>query len=136
MIERDDDLEIRDTDTPLVIQMKLLRLDLRDDKAARHRFERNIRIAVALVTVIAVVTAVVGWNTWQLDCEHKRDSRESTKEGIIEGNVTTVREVFESFGASDDPRAIDAIAATAEGVEENLDRLLPPIDCSGFIPAG
>lgn len=123
-------------DTPDVAQMKLLRIDLREDRRARRIFERNVKVAVALIGLFTFGSTLAWWGTHQSDragdrrdCESRAEGRENSKQGTVEGLVTVLEETFGVFGAGDDPRLAVAIKNTRTEAGRRLDELLPPITC-------
>lgn len=132
MKEAKEDMELltpQDGDEPFVVQMKLLRNDLRSDRVARDKFEFRLKIAVAIVAVFSLLSSFAWWRVEHANCQASAESRENNKTGVIEGNVTTVYEVGAAFGAEGDPRLEQAADRTRESNEEMLDKLLPPIKC-------
>jgi hypothetical protein len=140
-------------DAPEVAQMKLLRLDLRDDKRLRAEFERRINrrslatlVAAGLTTVtMAVGGLFVGDRVGDLQdaddatdaellaaCEERAEGREGVKSGILAGDVNVIVELGRAFGREPtDPRVVETVEAVRASGQRRLDEVLPPIACDG-----
>lgn len=138
--EAEELLRIAEDDEPLVVQMKLLRLDLLADQRGRRRFERNIRVWVAVIGVFSVISTWTWWSTRHDDrqearrderraCLVRQDARDGTREGILAAGIQSAETLIAVTDSQDDPRAPALLERTKADLTEVLDELLPPIAC-------
>lgn len=135
----DKDLHIHPDDEPFVVQMKLLRRDLKVDARERRRFESRVKVAVGVIALALVATVVTWHDTRQADCRLRREGREGARESVVEGGVTSALAGAQalvnvaSADASNDPRVARLFAEVEREARTDLqklvDRELPPVVC-------